>query len=532
VSVYQRCLANYQSRQWDLGAHVLYNVTLHRLMQTSIPIPPCMPVPGWPCLSDCLLAAAQQGGSNAACLDAWLQQRNIVSLDYFEYEEKSNAVSHEIDACQVFSGPATIKGAVGLPFRVCLDHYADSGTCTLPLIVWSGRSTNKVPVGVDHSTVIADPRMRSVAAFNAYASIQNDVRAALDAASQWNATNLKVTVFSAEGDMLHQYFDCMMMGALDSVDLWPGPVGLEKPFWSRNRRNTGGRDFELPCSGDALNDRSGHRDTQSPFTCGSDARRAVIKYFIRNRMGTQGSANQEIVRQAVKVLVSQLQQAWLTSVSNYACQCANGTHSLDCCTLDPSCDPSVFTCACSDGSAASYACCDTECQAGTLLPSRFNVPFASVPGGQAMAGLLDDAGRYLSSDVWTNNNPWLLWDTGGQAAYNWTVTGPQAALDDGMYDTTQPVKAYDATEIGYPFRSTVWAQCHGLLHQIHFTMPVRAGTITTIGNEYIPSGKSQTMNMTYKEDFIRQLVQDAYRQSPLYWHYHARHRPSQSQVCA
>lgn len=163
-------------------------------------------------------------------------------------------------------------------------------------------------MGVDHSTVVADQQLRYVAASNTYAAIRNDVRAALDAASQWNASNLKVTVFSAEGDMLHQYFDCMMMGALDRVDLWPGPTGVETPFWSRNRRSGVGRDFELPCSGDALNDRSGRRDTQSPFTCGSDARRAVIKYFIRNRLGTQSDANKDLVRQAVAILVSQLQQ--------------------------------------------------------------------------------------------------------------------------------------------------------------------------------------------------------------------------------
>jgi hypothetical protein len=163
ISVYQRCLANYQSRQWDMGAHVLFNASLQRLIQTPVPTPPCVPVPGWPCLSDCLLAAAAQGGSNAACLDAWLQGRNVASLDHFEYERVTGTTtSRDVHACQVFSGPADIEGAAGLPFRVCLDHYNDSGTCTLPLIVWSGRSTNKVPVGVDHSTVIADPQLRQV----------------------------------------------------------------------------------------------------------------------------------------------------------------------------------------------------------------------------------------------------------------------------------------------------------------------------------------------------------------------------------
>ena len=37
ISVYQRCLANYQSRQWDMGAHVMFNTSLHKHIQAELP---------------------------------------------------------------------------------------------------------------------------------------------------------------------------------------------------------------------------------------------------------------------------------------------------------------------------------------------------------------------------------------------------------------------------------------------------------------------------------------------------------------
>ena len=161
ISVYQRCLANYQSRQWDMGAHVMFNTSLHKLIHAELPQPDCFLLDKT-CVSDCLLLSANQGASNAACLDQWLQKKNIASLDFFEYERAS--ASDLIHACQVFTGPAQIAGSVGQPYRVCLDHYSDSGACHLPHIVWSGRSTNKVSVGVDHATVITDKAQKLAAA--------------------------------------------------------------------------------------------------------------------------------------------------------------------------------------------------------------------------------------------------------------------------------------------------------------------------------------------------------------------------------
>jgi hypothetical protein len=146
-------------------------------------------------------------------------------------------------------------------------------------------------------------------------------------------------------------------------------------------------------------------------------------------------------------------------------------------------------------------------------------------------GLFENVWTFLNSTVWVNNAPWLMYDNGGAAAYNWTNDKLQLPVDHGLFDTTKPVSAYDSSELGYPFKTTVWEMCHGLLHQVHFTMPMRYGRPTTLDDAYNPDGSSKTLNMTYREDFVRRLVSDAYKHSPLYWHYHVRHKPSQSAMC-
>lgn len=95
VSVYQRCLANYQSRQWDAGAYVLYNTSLKStLFQIPIPTPSCTTLSSGQCMGDCLLAS-----STGACLDAWLQTLDVASLDYFLYG--NGTLGGATDACQV-----------------------------------------------------------------------------------------------------------------------------------------------------------------------------------------------------------------------------------------------------------------------------------------------------------------------------------------------------------------------------------------------------------------------------------------------
>ena len=59
---------------------------------------------------------------------------------------------------------------------------------------------------------------------------------------------------------------------------------LEVPFWARDSTERGAdRSMDLPCFGDKL-----RKDYDPPFTCGSDTRRAIIKYFVRDEVNGNG----------------------------------------------------------------------------------------------------------------------------------------------------------------------------------------------------------------------------------------------------
>ena len=128
-----------------------------------------------------------------------------------------------------------------------------------------------------------------------------------------------------------------MQGPMGSLTLTPGPDGLEKVVWSRNSRSD--RAFDLPCSGELLANRDGERDDEPPFTCGTYARRSVIKHFLRQVYG--GSKYNEGARMAVvaqvQALINSTLQAW-SFEQNFLCTCPNGTTTgWDCCTEQADC---------------------------------------------------------------------------------------------------------------------------------------------------------------------------------------------------
>ena len=328
-------------------------------------------------------------------------------------------------------------------------------------MVWSGRSANKVPVALDHSTQITDPAAQQAAALRVFGETRAVVVAMLNQLnSTWNANSLDVSVFSAEGDLLHQYFDCAMLGAMDSMEPWPSPEGLNQPLWSRHTDGSAGRDFELPCEGDQLKDRSGVRDDQPPFTCGSYSRRAAIKYFLRS---LPASNVHDSVTNAVQWLIGNLSAAWDTGFDNYMCACLdpsgqpNGTRGFQCCQLDCA---MTTPCPCQNSLPPSFACC--TCDTSSLLPQDLLAPFTTIEGTTLASTLLDQAGDYIRTTLWTQTDPWLKWDRGGGDYYRWGDAS--TARDWAAFDTTKPVVAYQ--ELGVPFGTSIWSMCHGLLQQV------------------------------------------------------------------
>jgi hypothetical protein len=533
LSVYQRCLSNYQEMTWDQGTHVLFNRTLQRTIKLDKLIPEVQDTFN---VSAKLLEAKSKGYDNTAVLDMFLGGQQ--STDYFKYSNitNNNPGSAQIDACLTFSGPSRhTNPKISQPFTACLESYSNRSGCDIPHMLWSGRSTNKVPVATQHTLTITDPAVRLKMANGEMEATQTRVLQILDELEKkWNGDKLKITIFSADGDLLHQYADCVMQGPMGSMTLTPGPDGVEKVIWSRSSDGNPSRLFELPCSGERLTNRDGiTRDDSPPFTCGTRARRAVVKHFLRVTYGgekeNEGAKNSVI--NEVRALINRTREAW-NFKSNFMCTCPNSTTTgWACCEQQKDC--ATEPCPCPDGysTKASVACCTSVC--GGLAGAGIMEPFSKIRGERLATDLLASVGSYMKNDIWTSSAPWLKFDPLGAESYKASWQASQFEVEDaGLFDASNPVVYYD--EITYPLKASFWEHCAGLLQQVIWTMPVDRAT----GKPKIPAtkydpitGKAQTPNITYTEEFIQSLTLEAYKSSPLFWHYSVRHSPSPSEVC-
>jgi hypothetical protein len=85
------------------------------------------------------------------------------------------------------------------------------------------------------------------------------------------------------------------------------------------------------------------------------------------------------------------------------------------------------------------------------------------------------------------------------------------------------VYEYESKEAASPMQSSLWDTCHAALKQVFFTLPVtEAGEIL--------GALAYDGNTSRLEEFVRAYTEYAMLRSPVYWHYHPRHAPSQSKV--
>jgi hypothetical protein len=132
-------------------------------------------------------------------------QQGQSSIDYFEYGKINvdNPSSDVIDACLTFSGPAGIpNSSISAPFQACLETYTNRTGCDIPHMLWSGRSTNKVPVATQHAMLIADVTQRKAWAQNMMDTEKANVINAINKLQKWDGNNLRISIFSAEGNIL------------------------------------------------------------------------------------------------------------------------------------------------------------------------------------------------------------------------------------------------------------------------------------------------------------------------------------------
>jgi hypothetical protein len=137
------------------------------------------------------------------------------------------------------------------------------------------------------------------------------------------AKSIDSVLFSADGDFIHDFLDCIYLGPYTRVD-WRACDAdgiLDCPFYARDEDGGVSRNFTA-CFGDIM-----HGDHRLPYTCGSPLRRSIIKYFFRNYFALFGASSSSSSQPSLSLNtnVSKLIMATVQSIyTNYTAATSRG----------------------------------------------------------------------------------------------------------------------------------------------------------------------------------------------------------------
>ena len=499
LTVLTACKANYINKQWDKASHVVFDMDLFRKSvrgagYPKLGVPPAI----LSMVSSCLLDPV----SRPSCLQDYLAYLNVDPEVYWLYEDISPGPSQFIDACQVFTGPANnslLTSDQQSTFRACLDQYHDSN-CQLSSNLWTPQSDNVVPVAYRHAVLLDHAETMQAIVRLKYQQAHDMVIKALAPLASYNNKDLQTIFFSPEGDIMHQMMDCVFMGPYNKVNYWPGDSKgtLPVPTWYRDANGSSRAVDPRGCI-------TGSMDNSPPYSCGSHSRQAVIKYFFRDYLTEQNNATMNAI---ITTMAAELSKAW-GNISTYSCLCQNHTQSILCCNVNGTWQQTSGV--------------------GSWLPPTLNAQYQSVSADiilRALTKQLQDFYRFALEQplVWTK-----YLDQETNKSYQWSSDPTHSATvkKEALYWTHKPVIQYDATEARSPMVTTaLWQQCHGLLSQIFFTIPMQ-----NLG-QWVPRNLPTSMDGAEGlQSFIYAAVQEAFMHSPLYRHYNVSYVPSDSKMC-
>jgi len=487
LNILVKCRENYMNNRWDPSAYMLFDRNQHHLLKLSTLIPvPLVDACG---VSLCMSGDSNSGSLVAGCLEEYLLCKGLSEAAYWAYERASDPSPEYTDGCLAFSGPA-MKGFT--QFQQCVDG-PHMGNCSIPAHCWSPSSPNSVPVCESHRLlshgINRDGLVQRLYS-EANAKVMQAVTAALQAASPVN-----IEFFSVEGDVLHQTMDCIFMGPYTRMDYWPMPYCqageecLTGPYWSRD--DTGGSTRGVDAS-------TCSTSSHLPYTCGSPARKAIMRYLVQDFLpsrGGHGNTNSSIIREILNLTLMEIRKDW-ENIQGYGCLCLDWTRSPLCCNLT-----------------------------SQLLPASLNKNFTTLQADTVLQALEDDFGVMYTKAI----QDFTVWqeylDPKERAKYDWTQS--RRAEDEARFHPVHPVRSYTKGEAMTPVMdkdSSLWDICHASLKQIFFTLPHDdAGVFFDI--------LAYDGNASRLEEYVKAFTEQAFWKSPLYRHYSPRHTPSFSQMC-
>lgn len=484
ISVWARCKSNYAMGIWDPAAGALFSdastsVTPSKRAQAMLWAQTISPQ-----FLDCLVNEAP-----SICLTLYHSlMYSATPAAYFVYTAEKEAKEEEPpDACLVFSGlkNASVDGTpLHTLMNACSDESSSSLLCDLSPIGTSF-SNNKIAAAYVHGTTSSSKKQIS------YASAISKLEAAYTVYSNHNfdIADNSIKLFSADGDFIHDFFDCMFMGPYNAVEILPCDAEgvLDCPFYARDPEKKT-RDFTASClsSSDSL-----------PFTCGSNARQSIIKYFFRTY--SHMAVGQNLSR-SIQTKVGEI-------FANYTNPGSMGCY-----------NPTTGMCAHSDTCSfnGGYSpCMDTTFELNSQEVGLFiiNQILESLPAYYAF--------------VLTSTAPWLVQTT----PFQWKKDPLKAAAAQRLshFAPKSPIVSYNNEEV-YEMNAeddtttSIWSMCTALLGHAAMSLPIVDPILEKpfFGEE----------GSTSVEDLVRKITQTAMQSaSPFFWHADRRHAPSPSSAC-
>jgi hypothetical protein len=239
IAVWARCKSNYALSMWDVGAGALF-VAPPDGQNAQDPVPVSVRAqavqwararPDGPALLACLQDPARLQLGYEACLTGFFGAQGYTKAAYFLYTDSRSSSSSTVhegeppDACRVFTG-LEAAAAPGTPLQTLMtdcimqDGVGNVVACDLNPLV-RGADTH-LAVAAIHGTTPPPAASLIEGARALYAPLNRTLRAAFERFTSKfgeEAEDIDALLFSADGDLLHQFFDCLYLGPYTRVDL-------------------------------------------------------------------------------------------------------------------------------------------------------------------------------------------------------------------------------------------------------------------------------------------------------------------------
>jgi hypothetical protein len=537
LSVLNRCKLNYMSAQWDPGASLIYasellpdylfsqmmNVKAGEKAQEDYERYLKLDVENGPHanIHRCMEQAVRQKTSNEPCLTEKIRSVLKDYTTFFSYSAPENDISpFRIAACEGFTGPMETLDEQDSQFHRCKhsNSLSSDKTCSFPPFLWTSRSRNNIPVAKLHAFGNSNRDERLRAATSEIQTIKERVLEKVrKIKTRWDQDVLDLGLFTSEGDTLHQAADCFMLGPYGAVELFPTDIDrtIDTVLWARD--STGAtRSFDLPCTGAKLNG-----ETKPPFTCGSPARRHLIRKFVQRLAGNEEASRlKSIVNEQIQETFNIAENIFNVPVTGFGCQCADNDRAhFDCCEGVE--NQEAFL-------KAFRQMPDEErdIYVQKLLPGTLkNFNFDKIESYNITYDIVFDLYEFLNTEVW-------LQDMENMSSL--TDTEEEVAKTDAYLRTTKTLFAFD--EVMQRENVSALELCVGALSQTIFTLPVVAesGEPTTLNSmpKWDPVTATGDEYFSALELWLQKLSSDSLKKSPLHWSHNFKQVPSTSGVCA